>query len=178
MNGKTKKLISPERAKEIIDCYGANSDFWPIDEKDAALSLIQHSEELRNHHQGADKLDQLLASSNLKIDASNVDLQKRIVESLPEQDKASNPLYSNHSTPNKAPAFVANKWVGMVAASIVVVVMSMSIVELRPVSIERDSSSIIKIELESWMWEQVAEETENDDEEPLSMMAFLEMDVE
>ena len=36
MNSKTAKLISPERVREILDCYGADPESWPDDERTTA----------------------------------------------------------------------------------------------------------------------------------------------
>jgi len=179
MNSKTAKLISPERVEELFDCYGANPDSWPDDERATALALIQNSSALQGLQQEAEQLDQFLISSDDKLESNapvDSKLVARIVDHLPEQNN-SRPLGSASNRKHSRRSFFNfNGWIGMAAASAAVLVISVSILNLQPSSVPGEQSSLVQTELDEWMWEQVTGETESDDEEPITIMALLEMD--
>ena len=173
MSTNTVKLISPERVKTILDCYGSNPDAWPEDEKVAALSLIQHSSELRELQQEAVKLDGFLseAVNELNLDGgdSNTILGK-IVNSLPEQAGVQHPQFVNRDTGGKNSLFDWNKTLGTIAASVAVVAISLSIFNITPDSVKPVSSvAASQVELDNWMWEQVVGESVDESDEPIGM---------
>lgn len=179
MNSKTAKLISPERVEELLDCYGANRDSWPDDERATALALIQNSSELQRMQQEAEQLDQFLISGDDKVDANapvDSKLVSRIVNNLPEQNKAQQVGSAINHAHSKRLLFDYHNWIGMAAASIAVFVISVSIMNLQPSSVPREQPRLVQTELDEWMWEQVTGELDSEDEEPITMMALLEMD--
>lgn len=180
MSAKTVKLISPERVKSIFDCYGANPDCWPNDEKVAALSLIQNSSELQELQREAASFDKLLKNSDLEIvtdQAATSELLEKIVGSLPEQDKKPNSRFTNNESSHKRSFFDLNRSLAAIAASIAVVAISLSIATMTPESVKPVSSvAMSQTELDDWMWEQVVGESTDESEEPLSMLALLELE--
>lgn len=179
MNTNTTKLISPERVAELFDCYGANPDSWPDDERAIALALIQNSSGLQSLQREAEKLDQFLVNGDEKPETKvpvNSKLVARIVDHLPEQDgtrqhgSTSDRKHTGHSW------FNFNGWIGMAAASIAVFVISVSILNLQPSSLPNEQPALVQTELDEWMWEQVTGETDTEDEEPMTIMALLEME--
>ena len=180
MSAKTLKLVSPERVRRILECYGANPDSWPMDEKVAALSLIQNSNELQALQQEAAEFDKLLKDTESEFvsdEATTRSLVDRVVSALPEQDSKSNPDFVNLQSGGHKSFFDLNRTLGAIAASIAVVAISLSIATItpdsaKPVSIATTSQS----ELDVWMWEQVVGDTTDEIEEPLSMMALLDLE--
>ena len=179
MSAKTSKLITPERVERILECYGSNPDCWPEDEKTAALSLIQHSAQLLKIQQEAEAFDELLVAGEEVADLSDTDnseLLKQIVGELPMQDKYPDAAFKNKQLGHKKSILNSHRWIGAVAASVAIFVISMSIVELRPVSVIPPLSNLAQVELDQWMWEQEVGEVIDEDGEPLTMMALLELD--
>lgn len=181
MSAKTVKLISPERVKRIFECYGANPDCWPMDEKVAALSLIQNSSELQSLQKQSAELDTLLKESDSGFtsdEATNRELLDKIVAALPDQNKKPTPDFVNQQAIGRKSFFDWNKTLGAIAASVAVVAISLSIVSIAPDSIKPVSSiASAQSELDDWMWEQFVSDTTTDDaEEPLSMMALLDLE--
>lgn len=181
MSGKTAKLISPERVKRILECYGSNPETWPEDEKVAALSLIQHSRELHDLQQQTAELDNLLKSADSVVaindEPGSDELLNKIVNALPEQDRKPDPRFANHLPNSKKSFFDLNHSLGAIAASLAVVAISMSIVTLSPTNINPEASvASSQSVLDEWMWEQVMGEPADEAEEPLSMMALLELE--
>jgi hypothetical protein len=176
MNSKTAKLISRERVMELLDCYGADPQAWPEDERTTALALIQHSTELKNLQKEARKLDRFLVGDNMQpafAGPADKQLVSRIVSSLPAQIAGGQNVRQQRDKPGRRPLFDFSNWIGMVAASVAVFVITVSIMELNPTSVSQPQNGISQAELDYWMWQQVTGEVENEDEEPLTMMALF-----
>lgn len=180
-NGNTTKLISPERVEALFDSYGANPDAWPDDERATALVLIQNSSELQDLQRQAEQLDQFLmigdnrSQSNEPVDSK---LVARIVDHLPEQDKSTRVDATSIRKRSRRPLFdisewLGNKWIGMAAASIAVLLISVSIMNLHTVSVPNEQPSLAQVELDEWMWEQVTGEANSEDDEPITFMTLL-----
>ena len=181
MNSKTEKLISPARVEELFDCYGANPESWPDDERAAALALIQHSPELQDLQREAEKLDLFLLNGADRLAANpSVDskLVARIIENLPEQNKAGQHDPISYSRRFSGTRFnfndwLGSNWIGIAAASAAVFVISVSIMNLQqPLSASREQPEIVQADLDEWMWQQVTGEIENE-EEPITFMTLL-----
>lgn len=68
-----------QRFSEILMAYGGNPRHWPVYERDAALDLLQHSNDAQHLQQQALQLDQLLNAAPMpQLSAA---LQKRILKS-------------------------------------------------------------------------------------------------
>lgn len=179
MNSKTAKLISPERVVELLDCYGADPQAWPDDERTTALALIQHSIELKNLQQQARELDGLLAANDIQLriaEPVDMNLVSRIVDNLPAQNARGQNVGRRQNNPGRRPVFDFGNWIGMVAASIAVLGITVSIMELHPTPVAQPQSNVSQAELDYWMWQQVTGEADIEDEEPLTMMALFEPD--
>ncbi|WP_455365765.1 hypothetical protein [Kaarinaea lacus] len=177
MNSKTAKLITPERVMELLDCYGADPESWPDDERTTALALIQNSTQLKNLQNEARELDHFLAGGEMKQDAVepvDMKLVSRITANLPAQDKPVKRITQDSRRAVKRSLFDPGSWTGMIAASLAVFAITVSIMELQSTPGSRPQSSVSQAELDYWMWQQVTGETENEDEEPLTMMVLFE----
>lgn len=180
MNSKTAKLISPERARVLLECYGADARAWPDDERASASALIQHSAQLRELQQQARSLDDVLKTGGDQSPPLNEPadpaLVARIVDNLPPQDRSG-------STIQRSGFGFAGKgfnhprsFLSLAAAAAAVLVISMSIVNLHTLSVNRKPPAQVSAELDDWMWQQVTGESVDDNEEPMTFMAFLELD--
>lgn len=180
MNTKTAKLVSPERVKKLFECYGADPILWPMDEKVSALSLIQHSGELRKLQQEFAEFDELLKKYDVASslpETPDAKLLKNIVGSLPDQEKRPNKKYINHVSSSSNSFFDLNRTMGAVAASIAIVAITLSIVNLGTDKVRPAEVTVVaKAELDRWMWEQVVGGSTDESEEPLSMMTLLELE--
>ncbi|HEY5603811.1 MAG TPA: hypothetical protein VIM41_11940 [Gammaproteobacteria bacterium] len=173
MNSKMAKLISPERVVELLECYGANPEAWPDDERTTALALIQHSTELQNLQREAGQLDKFLTNAGMQ-EPADLELVSRIVNNLPVQDKAKNSGKRHGSTVAKRSLFEFSGWTGMLAASVAVFVITLSITDLHQSSSLQPQSIESQAELDYWMWQQVTGEADNDDdEEPATVLALF-----
>tara|TARA_Y100000385_G_scaffold100087_1_gene103471 strand:- start:562 stop:1011 length:450 start_codon:yes stop_codon:yes gene_type:complete len=57
---ESEPALSLERAKDILDAYGATPDRWPEAEREAMLMLLTQSTDLRAQRETATSLDSLL----------------------------------------------------------------------------------------------------------------------
>ena len=182
MNSKSEKSVSPERVEVLFDCYGANPDAWPEEEREMAVRLIKNSSELQARQREAEHLDQYLASGdNRPVNAEPVDsrLVARIVNHLPQQNKpesvATFPVREKRAKSSMFDVsnWIGGNWIGMAAASIAVVVISISIVNLEFSSTPQPEPRLVQVELDEWMWEQVTGETNSEEDEPVTFMTLL-----
>ena len=180
MTAKTAKLISPERVKKLFECYGSNPDAWPADEKVSALSLIQHSGELRELQKEIAEFDKILKGSNIARElgeTADQELVSKIVDVLPDQESKSNSRFRNRILRDEKSFFDLNRSMGAIAASVAIMAITLSIVTLKPESVKPVSTvATVKTELDNWMWEQVVGESPDDSEDSLTMMALLELE--
>ena len=177
MNSKTAKLISPERVRKLLECYGANAQAWPEDERASALALIQHSSELQNLRQQAHAFDVVLSAGDnrSRIDApADPKLVARIVDGLPEQDRAASGSKRNRL--GLAGLTDSRSLLSLAAATAAVFVISLSIMNIHTSSLPREQPARVSAELDDWMWEQVTGEPLDEEEGPATFMALLELE--
>jgi len=184
MNGKTAKLISPERVEQLLECYGADPKSWPDDERATASALILHSDHLKQLQKEAEHLDKLLVQADVAVltdssanlsDAANVALVERIIKNLPAQGKAARQSLRDSSNSTRKSVCSTSNWLSMAAASIAVIVVTFSIVELSSLHSHKPQNVHTQQELDNWMWTQIGNDVDNDEDEPLTVMSFLEM---
>jgi hypothetical protein len=180
MNSKTAKLISPERARALLECYGADARAWPEDERASASALIHHSAELRELQQQARSLDDVLKTTEdqfpLLKEPADPTLVARIVDNLPPQDRSGGGMTRSGSRYANKGFNHPRSFLSLAAAAAAVLVISMSIVNLHTLPVNRKQPAPVASELDDWMWEQVTGESLDDNEEPLTFMALLELD--
>jgi hypothetical protein len=61
-NNTQKKMMTTERFSQLLDAYGGDTKRWPIEERAAALQLLEQSNDARHLQQSALILDGLLDS--------------------------------------------------------------------------------------------------------------------
>jgi len=85
-------MISVDRAKKIIQCYGGHSQSWPEQERKEILPLLLDSKRLTDMQQEAIVLDNFFGLNNLEADDLNGRQRNqlcadRILTTLPEQQR-------------------------------------------------------------------------------------------
>ncbi|MBE9561672.1 MAG: hypothetical protein IMF12_02240 [Proteobacteria bacterium] len=70
--------ITNQRFSQLLDIYGGNSNHWPVEERAAALKLLQESAEAYRLQQAALNLDNLLDS--VPISSPTAMLRQRILD--------------------------------------------------------------------------------------------------
>jgi len=95
MNSKSgRNIFSLERFRIIVEAYGANAEKWPVDERKAALALMETDLEAKNLLSAQHELDLQLDQSYQ--DKDNLDqLRLAILNSLPKQDTRTKPTIEN-----------------------------------------------------------------------------------
>ena len=90
-------MITVDRAKKILACYGGGSSLWPEHEREAMLALLAKSSSLRLLRSEALSLDQLISipvdqQSEIKRQRHYSKLIAQTVSSLPKQESVKQPL--------------------------------------------------------------------------------------
>jgi len=165
MSKLTNMNISEQRARAIIDSYGASADAWPGDERRAVLALLEESASLRAYREEAACLDQALDISPAVATTDTSALAERILENLPPQQPGS--------------ASSRGYWTGLAAAASLAAVV-FSIVYLMPATTppqERFNVAAVNevpAAFEQWAWEEVLDQTPaaslNNGNDPLSLL--------
>jgi hypothetical protein len=165
MNKLTNMKISEQRARTIIDSYGASADAWPEDERRAVLALLEESASLRACREEAARLDQALGIPPAVGSSDTSALAGRILENLPPQQ------------PGRAASH--GYWTGLAAAASLAAVV-FSIVYLMPAtSPPQERINVADVNevppvFEQWAWEEVLDQTPtaslNNGNDPLSLL--------
>jgi len=82
-------MMTIKRAQQILSCYGANPERWPVDERTALQQLLLINNDLqilRQREQSLDKQFAPLFSDTEAIETQQ--LQQRILDSLPDKAPA------------------------------------------------------------------------------------------
>lgn len=83
-------MISVDRAKKIIICYGAHPSAWPEKERHSVQKLLLNSKKLNILQKEAMILDELIMrpeQNKLQNKKINLQCSKKIMAALPEQQK-------------------------------------------------------------------------------------------
>ena len=77
-------MMTTDRAKQIIDCYGGNFEQWPVDERLVLQRLLLSHPELLKAHQQALYLDEKLEQYFASVQTLETkQLEKKILKNLP-----------------------------------------------------------------------------------------------
>ena len=166
MSKSPLKLISPERVKTLLECYGADPANWPQDERSAALSLLNQSSDLQAQQQEAGRLDNLLRQTPQDLPLSDDDstvLVSRIVDQLPDQ--AVQPESHSHRT----------HW-SIAAAAAILLLATPVIIQMQSVQPEQPPEQLALADYELWLWEDVTGDAIAKDNETLDFMALVELE--
>jgi hypothetical protein len=184
MADNTLKFVDSNRVARLLECYGADPQCWPDEERAAALKLISASSELQALQQEAAQLDGAMDVHNIKQrlnDSSDTDAVMQILQQLPPQDSGVTPTPISNAKRSTAP--LSKRWISLAMAASVAVVALVSLIMVNspdsPTSPKatQTMAAADDAELDQWMWQQVTglpASEENDD--PLTFMAFVELE--
>jgi hypothetical protein len=193
MTNVTSKLVTPARLRQLLDCYGSSSASWPEDERQAALSLLKGSPELRVYREQNQPLDKLLKEiqvqeTNTSDQAVLQSLQQRIISQLPEQklDIESSVNTKESRDPQCARTQQTHRsriWMGGIAAGLFIVSLSVGIIqktfnpEHNPVP--QQTADMSGNDFVQWAWEDITDEslTLDADNEPTTLLALVELEL-
>lgn len=178
MSKGTSRLVSIERAVEIMEAYGANKDRWPEDERAAAIALVTGSDELQKKLADQQALDDFLgpvSSGSAELSHRENQLLSRIIDNLPEQ--------KNHAeaiTVQQRFGQWSSFGAGALAASLFIAVVTFFTLHDSPVSISGSKDNIVQYqELDEWLWNDVTIDVAQLDEEqddPVSFMSLVDLE--
>jgi|GEM_PF-2107984 len=199
MESKTAKLVNEQRVIELLDCYGADADNWPQEERSSASALIKNSLDLQKRQHEARQLDELMGvtdcrkSLDARPDAAAV---ARIVSALPEQpmDNTVNLHgYRQQQAREQSPTHRAGKrwnakWTYSAAAAVFLaigVILQQPSQPLQPSQTIR-TAAVSQEELDLWMWQEatglsdavLSEQSQEDGDMPITFMAMMELDMQ
>jgi len=78
------KIISLDRLRDVLDCYGADPARWPAEEREAALALLARSPEARRHRDEVVHLDRALDMAH--VEPPSAALASRVLAAAPRRD--------------------------------------------------------------------------------------------
>lgn len=175
-------MISIDRAKKIIECYGGYPLAWPAHEQQAMQQLLLNSKSLKTLQNEALAFDSFIGASEKKNEASMDGVldqlcASKILTNLPEQERTINqvpvtlisgdiPLLVSKSIIKKAHP------VALVASVVLIVVSLFNIYQFNKTSLEFSPLS-----LSEYMTLYVDDEAEVmaiENNEQLEILAFLE----
>jgi len=202
MQSKTAKLINEERVIALLECYGADSNNWPEEERAVAIALINSSSALQQRQSEIRQLDELMGmheareSLHTRADAATV---ATIINALPEQQASNTVNLHAHRAAhkhNKAANRRSAWWKYGAAAAAAVVFLAVSVViqqSSRPLQPSQSTSLRIAAvsetasqdEMDQWLWQQAtglsddvpADLSQDDADLPITFMAMVELDL-
>ena len=104
-------MVTIERAKQILACYGGKPEQWPVDERLDLQQFLLSNTDLQLIQQQALELDEQLVKTFTAFKGTDTQyLQKNILANLPDRKKPENSQFSEFLTPiNKSLANAINK---------------------------------------------------------------------
>jgi len=164
MSQKTDMTLSEQRAREIIDSYGASADAWPGEERQAVLALLEESGNLQAYREEAARLDKALGIQADDQVTDRSTLADRILQNLPPQTE---------DRPK-----VSRVWPSLAAAASLAAII-FTVVSFRPgtgptqppINVAAVNPAVAAFE--QWAWEEVLNQTPEADlngSDPLSML--------
>jgi hypothetical protein len=179
MSDKTAKLISVDRVIQILECYGADENHWPENERTAAMVLVKQSALLQQRQEETRQLDLVLQIDIVKNGYSrpaDITAINKIMANLPEQELHSH--LNNQNQANGAARKIINPWRKYTMAAAVASVFITTVILIQNSRTFTTTIEPSQAELDSWMWEQVAGPlTTEDTEEPLTLMALVDLEL-
>jgi hypothetical protein len=204
MQSKTAKLINEERVIALLQCYGADTDHWPEEERAAAIALINGSSALQQRQSETRQLDEFMGmheargSLNSRADAAIV---ANIVNALPEQQASITVSLRDHRVAHagthmdKKTAKQRNSWWTYGAAAAVVLLAVSVVIQQSSQPLQPSQSTSLRTaavsetasqeEMDQWMWQQAtglsedvpADLSQDDADLPITFMAMVELDL-
>ena len=172
-----QKPVSRERVEELLDCYGASSNAWPEQERQAALSRINSDPALQQYRDEVAQLDRLIEAdreiTKRKVDTQPLDaLAQKILSALPEQ--------ATGQAKTKPAAQRHRPWFGAIAASILVAAIAVTVLMNTQHTATTPIKQAASSEFDQYAnWEVFGDEMPADDTDPVifPLIALVEPDL-
>jgi hypothetical protein len=191
MNSATAKLINEERVMQLLDCYGADAQCWPEEERAAALTLIKHSVELQRYHQQARELDDMMQVHPVRQELGvrpSRELVASIVDGFPDQPQNNTVQLTDHLKAKKA-AVAPRWWKYSAVAAAAVLVLALTLIIEQPEQVSQPVQPLAAADasqgdIDQWFWDQatgVSDEVDqgsaqDDSDAPTTFMAMVELE--
>ena len=160
MTDEPVTLVTPQRVKELLDCYGGSPEAWPEEERSAALASLDGSSELQARREEARLLDQAMnfpASMTAAAPEQTADLAARILDHLPAQDaprqqtpRRDRPVVSRLALFDRIWGWPAVALGAAAAAALVITLLSP-----QPVTAPHRPLGTAANDFDDWVWAQV-----------------------
>ncbi|MDX1488014.1 MAG: hypothetical protein R3268_07435 [Acidiferrobacterales bacterium] len=161
MSNDPVKLVTPERVKELLDCYGSSPYAWPESERAAALALLDGSSELQAHRDAAHLLDEALnlqARGPSAVSEQTAVLAKRILDQLEAQDRP-----SAQSLDDRVPLFDRFWiWPTVALAGLATIALVMLLWSIPPITAPRYRVVVAANDFDNWVWAEVLDDAPPD----------------
>lgn len=157
MSNDPVKLVTPQRVKELLDCYGSSPEAWPESERATALALLDGSSELQAQREQARLLDQALnlqACGTTALSERTAALAKRILDQLGTQDTP--PVQPQG---DRAP-LLSRVWIWPTAAlaSVAGIALAMVLWSTQPVTEPHYRVVTAANDFDNWVWTEVLDD--------------------
>lgn len=161
------KLVTPQRVKELLDCYGGSPEAWPEEERTAALALLDSSSELQTRREEARLLDQAMnipPSMTATASEHTADLAARILDRLPAQDVPGQQTPQRDGPVVGRSALFDRVWGWPAVALGAAAAAALMIALLAPQPLTEPHRPIVTAanDFDDWVWAQVLDEPQLD----------------
>jgi hypothetical protein len=169
------RVVTNERVKELLDCYGGSPQAWPEEERAAAWALLKNSTELQRLREEALLLDQALdlprsARGGTTTEAT-ADLAKKILSQLPgtglarQPNRTDRPISRPDQRRSLSRATLFNRswiWAGVAVCGVAAVALMIALLSPQPVIERQIRVTTAANDFEDWVWEEVLDQTPED----------------
>ena len=172
----TSKLVSIDRVIELLDCYGANTQNWPEDERAAAKTLIKQSDELQQYQEKTQRMDKLMGigpNHNSLSQRADAHVVANIINNLPKQAHISSALPHENKLLKSA-----NSWLKLgIAATFAAIFFASFVTVTQLTSTESITvATATQNDLDQWIWQEVTDQPIEDNDDTLTFMAMLDLE--
>lgn len=183
MSNNTAKLVNEERVIELLECYGADTNNWPEDERAAANTLIKNSAELQQLQRQTRQLDDVMGTSGVRqaIEGrADARIVASLIDKLPAQEAANAiPIDKHRKQRAESRARLLNFY--SLAAAFAMAFIAVTFVIQKPASVSSPQAiqtvDVAQNDLDQWMWREVFGAAEEEAEEPATFMAMVDLEL-
>ncbi len=169
------KVVTHQRVKELLNCYGGSSQAWPQQERAAAWALLENSTELQRLREEALLLDQALnlpqSARMATTTEPTADLARKILGRLSEPGLARQPnqtdrhIRQSHQHRAFSRVTLLNRswvWAGVAVCGAAAVALVITLLLPQPVIERQVRLTTAANDFEDWVWEEVLDQTPED----------------
>ncbi len=167
-------VVTHQRVKELLDCYGGWPQAWPEQERAAAWALLKSSTELQRLREEALVLDKALNLPSSARVATTTEataaLARKILGELPEPGLARQPnqtdAHISRSDRHRALSWTwlsrSWPWVGVAMCGVAAAALVITLLSPQPIVERQVRVTTAANDFEDWVWEEVLDQTPED----------------